>query len=173
MSNEQATDSVPFDPYLEDEDAQEEFRQHYEHVRPLQRARAQNTLNDLATKLEENEPEGQGSDLEQACDVLDRIAVCLADDPVPAISSDFLDFEEWFEYDELRYQYGISGNMVMLIRVLVLLVQNGVAPGRWILEPLAEAFDEVLDDRDPALVARKLGLQAKGSGLTAPRPIRV
>ena len=56
----------------------------------------------------------------------------------------------------------------MLLAAFVVLVENDVAPGRWILDPLAEAFGRILEDQDPELVASRLGLQARGSGSASP-----
>ena len=92
----------------------------------------------------------------------------MADEPLPGITADALETEDWLDYDLFRFQYSVNGSTPMLLAAFVTLVENGVAPGRWILDPLAEAFARVLEDQDPEMVASRLDLQAKGSGSASP-----
>ena len=92
----------------------------------------------------------------------------MADEPLSGITADALDTDDWLAYDELRTQFSVTGSMPMLLEAFVSLVDSGVAPGRWILEPLADAFDKILEDSDPKMVATHLGLQVAGSGSASP-----
>ncbi|MCH9026342.1 MAG: hypothetical protein IIA05_04385 [Proteobacteria bacterium] len=176
MSNSNKSDdrqpsngNEPFEPCDEVEDANEALRTYNERERPLLRSRAQKALSDVVESLDcEQYGEQKRRELESAIEHLKRIVECMADEPLPCITAEALEFEDWFEYDELRYQHSVSGNMPMLLDAFVILVENGVAPGQWILDPLAEAFSKILNDRDPELVAARLKLQAKGSGSTSP-----
>lgn len=176
MSNSNKSDdrqpayrNEPFEPCDEDEDANEAFRNYNESERPLLRSRAQRALSDVAELLDrEHNGEQKRREIESAIEQLERIVECMADEPLPCIAAEALEIEDWLEYDELRYQHSVSGNMPMLLDAFVILVENGVAPGRWILDPMAEAFGRILEDRDPELVATRLGLQAKGSGSASP-----
>lgn len=151
------------------DDANEIYRDYYERRRPLHRARAERALADAKELLEqESDDSPQLRAILSASEHLERLAECLADEPLPCVSADMLDTEEWLEYDELRYQHGVTGNMPMLLDAFVILVENDISPGRWILEPLAEAFGKILDDPDVSLVASYLHLQGKGSGSSSP-----
>ena len=92
----------------------------------------------------------------------------MADKPLPGITAEALETDEWLEYDDLRFQFSVTGSMPMLLEAFVVLVDNGVAPGRWILDPLAQAFGKILEEGDPDSVALKLGLQKRGSGSASP-----
>lgn len=152
----------------EDEDANEAYRNYNENERPLLRSRAQRALDDLSKSLDHEDDEQKLREIESAIEHLERIVECMADEPLPCIAADALEFEEWLEYDDLRFQHSVSGSMPLLLAAFVVLVENDVAPGRWILDPLAEAFGSILEERDPELVATRLGLQAKGSGSASP-----
>ncbi len=168
MSGSNDRDEV-LEPSSEIEDANEVYRNYNESRRPLHRARVERALNDAAGLLDqEHDDSRKGREIESAIEHLKRIADCMADEPLPCTTSEALESEDWLAYDELRYQYGVSGNMPMLLDAFVILVENGVSPGRWILEPLAEAFGRILDDQDASLVATRLALQGKGSGSSSP-----
>ena len=157
------------EPYSEDENANEALRNYNENERPLIRSRAQRALSDVENMLDnEHNDERKRGEIKSAIEHLERIVECMADEPLPCITAEALESEDWYEYDELMLQHGVSGNMPTLLDAFVILVENGVTPGRWILEPIAEAFGRILEDRDPELVATRLGLQAKGSGSTSP-----
>lgn len=157
-------------PVLEQEDAQpgDPLRDYNESERPLLRVRAQRALSELRERIDGERDVANQKELESAIDHLERIVHCMADEPMPGITSEVLENEEWFYYDDYRFHYSATGSMPMLLAAFVTLVDAGVAPGRWILEPLAEAFDGILESRDPNLVASKLGLQARGSGSSSP-----
>jgi len=152
-----------------DEDGNESIRNYFESERAVLRVRAQKALSDVAALLDQDgNSRKEKREIETAVEHLERILECMADEPLPSISSDALEFDEWAEYDELRYRHSVSGNMPMLLAAFVVLVENGIAPGRWIVDPLAEAFARILEDSDPEMVAARLGLQAKGSGARSP-----
>lgn len=153
----------------EDEEANEALRNYNENERPLLRARAQRALRTVETMLDQdNTDEQERQEIEAAIEHLERLVECMADEPLPGITTEALESEDWYEYDESRFQYAVSGNMPALLDAFVIMVESEVAPGRWILEPLADAFDKVLEDRDPELVATRLGLQGPGSGSSSP-----
>ena len=157
------------EPHGEIEDVNEAYRNYNESRRPLHRARVERALTDAQELLDqEHNDKRKRREIESAIEHLERLVECMADEPLPCIAAEALEFEDWLAYDELRYQHGVSGNMPMLLDAFVLLVEDGVSPGRWILEPLAEAFGRILEDRDTSLVAARLGLQAKGSGSSSP-----
>lgn len=159
----------PLEPDGEIEGAQDIYRRYMESRRPLHRARAERARADAKALLrKESADEQDRQRIEIAIDRLTHIIECLADDPLLCVSAEALETEDWIDYDELRYQYGVTGNMPMLLEAFVILVENDVSPGQWILEPLAEAFGRILEDQDPSLVATRLGLQARGSGSTSP-----
>ena len=151
-----------------DRDLDEIYRDFKEDRRPLYRTRTIRALKDVSERLEHEEDGKKKAELKSAILHLERIAECMADEPLAGITADALESEDWIEYDDLRTHYSITGSMPMLLEAFVCLVFNGVAPGRWILEPLAEAFDKTLEDCDPDLVATHLGLQARGSGSASP-----
>jgi len=144
------------------------FREYSEGQRPIYRTRAIRALNDISECLKREEDAQRKAKLESALSHLERIAECMADEPLPGITADALETDDWLEYDDLRTQFSVTGSMPMLLEAFVGLVHSGVAPGRWILEPLAEAFEKTLVDSDPELVATHLGLQARGSGSASP-----
>lgn len=144
------------------------LRDYNEGERPLLRVRAQRALTELKERIESEENDAKRKEVGLAIAHLERIVDCMADEPMPGITSDAMENEEWFYYDDFRFHYSVTGSMPMLVAAFVALVDSGVAPGRWILEPLAEAFDEILKSRDPDLAASKLGLQARGSGSSSP-----
>jgi len=176
MSNSNKSDdhqpsngNEPFELSDEEEEANEAFRDYNNSERPLIRSRAQSALRDVAEMLDSDHiGEQKRREIESAIEHLERIVECMADEPLPCITAEVLEFEDWAAYDQLRYQHSVSGNMPMLLDAFVILVENGVAPGQWILEPMAEALGRILEDPDPDLVATRLGLQAKGSGSTSP-----
>ena len=146
----------------------ENCRDYNENERPLLRTRAQRALKDL-TERKDHEDDGQKLlEIESAIGHLERIIECMADEPLPGMTAEALETEDWLDYDIFRFQYSVSGSMPMLLAAFVTLVEAGVAPGRWILDPLADAFGEILEVRDPDLVASKLELQARGSGSASP-----
>ena len=150
-------------------DANEVYRNYNESRRPLHRARVERALTDAEELLDqEHDDNRKRREIESAIEHLERIVDCMTDEPLPCIAAEALETEDWLAYDELRYQHGVSGNMPMLFDAFVVLVENGVSPGRWILEPLAEAFSRILEDQDTSHVANRLGLQAKGSGSASP-----
>lgn len=175
MSNSKKSDDCqpshrgkPSESHLEDDEANAVLRDYNERERPLLRSRAQRALRDVEKMLDEDSNEEKRRDIEEAIEHLERVVDCMADEPLPGITADALETEDWLEYDDFRFQYSVTGNTLMLVAAFVALVDNGVAPGRWILDPLAEAFDKILEDRDPDMVASRLGLQAKGSGSASP-----
>lgn len=151
-----------------DDESGETIRNYNEYERPLLRVRAQRALKELSERLEAESDEKIPQDIESAIDHLERIVECMADEPLPSMTADALETEDWLDYDLFRFQFSVNGSTPMLLAAFVTLVENGVAPGRWILDPLAEAFARVLEDQDPDLVASHLGLQARGSGSTSP-----
>ena len=176
MSNSNKSDDLqsayrnePSEPGGKDENANDALRNYNENERPLIRSRAQRALSDVENMLNnEHNDEPKRREIKSAIKHLERIVECMADEPLPCITAEALETEDWYEYAELRHQHGVSGNMPTLLDAFVILVANGVTPGRWILEPIAEAFGKILEDRNPEMVARRLGLQAKGSGSTSP-----
>lgn len=156
------------DQEASDREPDEIYRDFKEDRRPLYRTRAIRTLRDVSERLECEEDAPKKAELETVLRHLERIAACMADEPLPGITADALEADDWIEYDDLRTHYSITGSMPMLLEAFVRLVFSGVAPGRWILEPLAEAFEKTLEDCDPELVATHLGLQARGSGSASP-----
>jgi len=144
------------------------LRDYNESERPLLRVRAQRALSELRETRDAEHNDVKRKEIESAMSHLERIVDCMADEPMPGITSEALENDEWFYYDDYRFHYSATGSMPMLLAAFVTLVDAGVAPGRWILEPLAEAFDGILETRDPDLVASKLGLQARSSGSSSP-----
>ena len=122
----------------------------------------------MSERVDHESDDKKLQEIESAIDHLERVIECMADEPLPGITADALETEDWLDYDLFRFQYSVNGSTPMLLAAFVTLVENGVAPGRWILDPLAEAFARVLEDQDPELVATRLGLQAKGSGSASP-----
>jgi len=155
------------EPKVEDAEF-EAFREYSENERPLLRSRAQRALADLSERTHHEDNDQKLLEIESAIEHLQLIIECMADEPLPGITSGALETEEWLEYDILRFQYSVSRSTPMLLAAFVTLVENGVAPGRWILDPLAEAFGKILEEQDPDLVASRLGLQARGSGSASP-----
>lgn len=151
-----------------DREIDQVYRDFKENRRPLYRTRAIRALDDVSERLEREEDGKKKAELESALRDIQRIADCMADEPLPGVSADALEADDWFEYDDLRTEYSITGSMPMLLEAFVGLVFSGVSPGRWILEPIAEAFEKTLEDCDPELVATHLGLQARGSGSSSP-----
>ena len=151
-----------------DRELDEIYRDFKEDRRPLYRTRAIRALKDVSERLKREEDAKKKTELKSALPHLERIAECMADEPLAGITPDALEAEDWIEYDDLRTNYSITGSMPMLLEAFVGLVYSGVAPGRWILEPLAEAFEKTLEDCDPELVATHLGLQGRGSGSASP-----
>lgn len=158
----------PSELYGEDDNANEALRNYNENERPLLRSRAQRALRDVENMLDEDSNEKKRRDIEEAIEHLERVVDCMADEPLPGITADALEIEDWLDYDLFRFQYSVNGSTPMLLAAFVTLVENNVAPGRWVLDPLAEAFARVLEDQDPELVASRLGLQAQGSGSASP-----
>jgi len=156
-----------FESSRKDDDSDEVYRDYSEKERTLLRSRAQLALGDVV-KLLDHDDEEQRREIESAIEHLERIVDCMADEPLPCISAEVLEFADWTEYHELRYEHSVSGNMPMLLEAFVILVENEITPGRWILDPLAEAFGKILEDQDPEMVATRLGLQARGSGSASP-----
>lgn len=157
------------EPSVEIENANEVYRNYNESRRPLHRARVEKALTDAEELLDQEHDDNQKRrEIESAIKHLGRIVDCMADEPLPSIAAEALETEDWLAYDELRYQYGVSDNMPMLLDAFVILVENGISPGRWVLEPLAEAFSRILEDQDSSHVANRLGLQATGSGSASP-----
>jgi len=152
-----------------DEDANETYRDYAENERTLLRSRAQLSLSEVEKLLdqEHNDKEKRGK-IESAIEDLERVVDCMADESLTSISAQALETEGWLEYDELRYEHSVSGNMPMLLNAFVVLVENDITPGRWILAPLAEAFNSILEERQPEMVALRLGLQTRVSGSTSP-----
>lgn len=149
--------------------ADDTFRHYNESRRPLHRARVERALTDARKLLDrENNDRHTRKDVESAIEHLERLSECLADESLPCSTAEALETEDWLVYDELRYQHAVSGNMPMLLEAFVISVQNGVSPGQWIVGPLAEAFDRILDDPDASQVANRLGLQGQGSGSASP-----
>jgi len=144
------------------------YRNYNENERPLLRTRAQRAHKELSERIDQESDDKKLQELELAIADMERIIECMADEPLPGITADALETEDWLDYDLFRFHYSVNGSKPMLLAAFVTLVQNGVAPGRWILDPLAEAFAQVLEDQDPDLVASRLGLQAKGSGSASP-----
>ena len=118
----------------------ETLRYYNENERPLLRSRAQRALKDLSERINNEADDGKLREIDSAVDHLERIIECMADEPLPGITAEALETEDWLDYDVFRFQYSVSGNTPMLLAAFVTLVENGVAPGRWILDPLAEAF---------------------------------
>ena len=160
------SDSI--DQQASDRELDEIYRDFKEDRRPLYRTRAIRALKDVSERLKSEEDAKKKAELKSALRHLERISECMADDPLAGITADALETDDWIEYDDLRTHYSITGSMPMLLEAFVGLVFSGVAPGRWILEPLAEAFEKTLEDSDPELVATHLGLQARGSGSASP-----
>lgn len=156
------------EPEVEDTESGETLRNYNESERPLLRSRAQRALTDLSERINHVDGDQKLIEIESALEHLERIIKCMADEPLPGVTADALETEEWLDYDVLRFQYSVTGSTPMLLAAFVGLVENRVAPGRWILEPLAEAFGKILEDEDPDRVASRLGLQAKGSGSASP-----
>ncbi|MCH9027749.1 MAG: hypothetical protein IIA05_11655 [Proteobacteria bacterium] len=156
------------EPDVEDNESGETLRNYNEHERPLLRVRAQRALKELSERINHETDDRKLRKIESAVGHLERIIECMADEPLPGITADVLETEDWLDYDVFRFQYSVSGSAPILLAAFVTLVENGVAPGRWILDPLAEAFGKILEDQDPDLVASRLGLQAKGSGSASP-----
>lgn len=146
----------------------EPLREFNENERPVLRIRAQRAIAELKGDIETEKNEAKRKEAAEALEDLERIAECSKDEPMSGITPEALMNEDWLEYDELRFHYSATGSMPTLLAAFVTLVGADIAPGRWILEPLAEAFDEILESRDPELVASKLGLQGKGSGAASP-----
>lgn len=168
MSNSKDRDEVL--ESNETEDANEVYRNYNESRRPLHRARVERALADAEEMLDQeyDDDSPKCREIQSAIDNLEQIVDCMADEPLPSIAAEALETEDWLAYDELRYQHGVSGNMPMLLDAFVILVENGISPGQWLLEPLAEAFSRILEDQDPSHVANRLGLQARGSGSASP-----
>lgn len=158
----------PAKSHGEELEAAESYRNYNESERPLLRSRAQRALRELSARLDEEASDEERRELESSIEHLQRIVKCMADEPLPAITAEALETGEWLEYDDLRFQYSVTGSMPMLLCAFVGLVKCGISPGKWILEPLSDAFDKILEDEDPDLVASRLGLQAKGSGSSSP-----
>ena len=146
----------------------EPLREYNENERPVLRVRAQRAIAELKACVEAEQDEAKRREIQGALEHLERIAECMADEPMSGITSDALVNEDWLDYDDFRFHYSATGSMPMLLAAFVTLVDADIAPGRWILEPLAAAFDEILESRDPDLVASKLGLQGRGSGASSP-----
>ena len=144
------------------------LRDYNEDERPLLRTRAQRALRDAEILLDEDSNDEKRREIEEAIEHLERVVNCMADEPLPGITADVLETEDWLDYDLFRFHYSVNGSMPMLLAAFVTLVENGVAPGRWVLDPLAEAFARILEDQDPELVSLRLGLQAQGSGSASP-----
>lgn len=144
------------------------FRDYNENERPILRVRAQRALRELEKRIDDGQDAGKKKEIESALGHLERIVECMADEPMSGITPDALENNEWFFYDDFRFHYSVTGSMPMLLAAFVELVDADVAPGRWILEPLAEAFNEILKARDPDLVASQMGLQERGSGSSSP-----
>ena len=175
MSNSKKSDDCqpslrgePPETRPEDDETNAVLRDYNEVERPLLRSRAQRALRDVEKMLDEDNDDKKRRDIEEAIEHLERVVDCMADEPLPGITADALETEDWLDYDLFRFQYSVNGSMPMLLAAFVTLVENGVAPGRWVLDPLAESFARVLEDQDPELVASRLGLQAKGSGSASP-----
>jgi len=159
---------VTLEQDVDDIEIDEVCRDHNENERPLLRARAQRALKEVSERVDHESDDKKLQEIESAIGHLERVIECMADEPLPGITADALETEDWLDYDLFRFQYSVNGSTPMLLAAFVTLVENGVAPGRWILDPLAEAFARVLEDQDPELVATRLGLQAKGSGSASP-----
>lgn len=174
MTDREKLDEHPFEDggkSLEinlEESELERFREYSENERPLLRTRAQRALADLSERLQNEKDDQKLLEIESAIEHLETIIGCMADEPLPGVTSEALETEEWLDYENFRFQFSVSRSMPLLLAAFVTLVENGVAPGKWILDPLAEAFDRILDEKDPDLVASRLGLQAKGSGSPSP-----
>ena len=158
----------PSESCSEDDQTNKALRDYNEGERPLLRSRAQRALRDVEKMLDEDSDDKKRRDIEEAIEHLERVVDCMADEPLPGITANALETEDWLDYDLFRFQYSVNGSMPMLLAAFVTLVENGVAPGRWVLDPLAESFARVLEDQDPELVASRLGLQAQGSGSASP-----
>jgi hypothetical protein len=156
------------EPKVEETESDEIARNYGENERPLLRTRAQRALRELSERLEHADGDRKKVELESAIEHLERIIECMADEPLPGITADALENDHWFVYDDLRFQFSVTGSMPMLLEAFVVLVENDVTPGRWILDPLAEAFGKILEERDPDLAASMLGLQARSSGSVSP-----
>jgi len=144
------------------------LRDYNESERPLLYVRAQRALKELKERLVLEQGDPTRKKIESAIDHLERVVECMADEPMPGITSDALNNDDWFYYDDFRFHYSVTGSMPMLLAAFFTLVDAGVAPGRWILEPLSEAFDKILETRDPDLVASIMRLQSRGSGSSSP-----
>ncbi|VUX55542.1 protein of unknown function [uncultured Woeseiaceae bacterium] len=175
MSNSKKSDDCqpshrgePSESRPEDDETNAVLRDYNEGERPLLRSRAQRALRDVEKMLDEDSNEKKRRDIEEAIEHLERVVLCMADEPLPGITADALEIEDWLDYDLFRFQYSVNGSTPMLLAAFVTLVENNVAPGRWVLDPLAEAFARILEDQDPELVASRLGLQAQGSGSASP-----
>lgn len=156
------------EPERQDSQPGDLLRDYNESERPLLRVRAQRALKELEERVDDKQGDAKRKEIESALGHLERIVDCMADEPMPCVTSDALDNDDWYFYDDFRFHYSVTGSMPMLLAAFVTLVDAGVAPGRWILEPLAKAFDDILEARDPDLVASKMGLQEKGSGSSSP-----
>ena len=156
------------EPIVQETQSGEIARNYGENERPLLRTRAQRALREVSERLIHADGDREAVELKSAVGDLERIIECMADEPLLGITSDALENDDWFVYDDLRFQYSVTGSMPMLLEAFVVLVENGVAPGAWILDPLAEAFGKILDEQDPDLVASMLGLQARNSGSVSP-----
>lgn len=149
--------------------ANETYREYRERRRPLHRARADKALADAEAMVEAAEKHGlPPRELLDARNDLERLSDCMADAPMPSISAEALETDEWLDYDDLRFQYAVGGNTAMLLEAFVILVDQGISPGQWILDRLADAFAKILEDKDPTLVARHMGLQGVGQGARSP-----
>ena len=90
---------------LESEDAQpgDPLRDYNERERPLLRVRAQRALSELRERIDSEQDDARRKEIESAIGHLERIVDCMADEPMPGITSEVLENEEWFYYDDYRF----------------------------------------------------------------------